>query len=290
MADAASFALAAVWLWQLRALPVVGAGRARRWRADFGEGWTAFIGRRWLVAVVVQFAGLNVCLAGFSVVGPLVAQRRLGGALGWSVILAAEAAGLLVGSLLALRLSPRRPQFSAVLATFGFVPPFVLLALGAPLPAVAGCALLGGVCGDLFEVLWTTAVQAHVPAEVLSRISAFEAFGAFVVGPPAIAVAGPLATAFGPESVLAAGAVLMSCGRPPTGRAPTGRPPTGRMQRSRSSCTPPGSPLRPVPASRESDTRLDLGVLSENGQLGPGCGRRARARMTVPRHRTPLAR
>lgn len=211
LVDAATFMIAGIWLWRLRSLPPAGGSDAERhrWFADVRQGWSAFLARRWLVAVVLQFAAVNACLAALSVLGPLVAQARMGGALGWSAILAAQAAGFLLGSLLALRLSAHRPVRAAVLATFGFVPPFVLLATGAPVAVVAVSALLGGLCQDVFSVLWATALQIHVPDDVLSRIVAFDTLGSFAVGPPAIALAGPLAETYGPEPVLAAAAAVM---------------------------------------------------------------------------------
>ncbi len=52
---------------------------------------------------------LMVLQAVIGVLGPVVAQQRLGGATGWSIILGAESVGMLVGVALAIRARPRYP-------------------------------------------------------------------------------------------------------------------------------------------------------------------------------------
>ncbi|RMI33740.1 hypothetical protein EBN88_24370, partial [Streptomyces triticirhizae] len=97
-----------------------------------------------------------------------LADDRLGGAAAWSLIVTAQAVGFVVGGLVALRIRPRFPMRTATYATFGFVPPFLLLALGAPVWLIAVSTRVNGVCGDVFEVLWSTEPQRHVPQEALS--------------------------------------------------------------------------------------------------------------------------
>ena len=119
------------------------------------------------------------------------------------------AVGLVSGSLIALRLRPAFPLRVAAAATFGFLPPFLVLALHAPLWLVAVSMLVNGVCVDIFEVLWDTALQTHVPSHALARISSYDALGSFVLGPAGLAIAGPVAAAIGVTATLAgAGALL----------------------------------------------------------------------------------
>src|SRR5262249_59206934 len=64
----------------------------------------------WVWALVVQFAVVvRAWCGGSQVLGPAVANAHLGGAAAWGLISAAEATGLIVGGLIALRWSPRRP-------------------------------------------------------------------------------------------------------------------------------------------------------------------------------------
>jgi hypothetical protein len=59
-----------------------------------------------------------------------------------------------------------------------------------------------GIGIELFSVFWDTSLQAHVPNEVLSRVSAWDAIGSLVLIPAAYAAVGPLADAIGIETTL----------------------------------------------------------------------------------------
>jgi predicted MFS family arabinose efflux permease len=206
--DAASFAAATVLIAGIR---TVLAGRvvATTMVADLREGWQEFRQRAWVWLLVGQFAFVNGCFAAVNVLGPVLARQYLGGAPAWGAVLSAMAVGLVSGSLIALRLRPAFPLRVAAAATFGFLPPFLVLALHAPLWLVAASMLVNGVCVDIFEVLWDTALQTHVPNHALARISSYDALGSFVLGPLGLAIAGPVAAAIGVTPTLAgAGALL----------------------------------------------------------------------------------
>jgi hypothetical protein len=82
----------------------------------------------------VVVAALN---ANAGVLGPLTAQRHLGGARAWSVIVAAQALGTIAGAGLATRLRVRRPILVAVLATLPSALPIALLGSRAPVWLIA---------------------------------------------------------------------------------------------------------------------------------------------------------
>jgi MFS family permease len=206
-ADAASFGVSALLLLGVR-LPAGARTAATSVLTDLREGWREFASRRWLWVVVSQFALVNGCFAAVNVLGPLTAQRSLGGAAGWSAVLTCLSVGLVAGSLLALRLRPRFPLRTAVAATLGFAPPFVLLAVPAPVWLIGAAMLATGVCVDVFEVLWDTTLQQHVPHTALSRIGAYDAVGSFALGPVCLAVVGPLADSVGTRAVLLAGGAV----------------------------------------------------------------------------------
>ena len=92
-------------------------------------------------------------------------------------MLAALGVGLVLGSLVALRIRPERPLLVGVVAITLLVPPLVLLAFVAPWQAIAASTLLAGIRIELFSVFWDTSLQTHVPNEVLSRVSAWDAIG-----------------------------------------------------------------------------------------------------------------
>jgi MFS family permease len=171
--------------------------------ADLREGWQEIRSRQWLWVPMAQFAVVNLCLSpSINVLGPVVAKEHYGGALAWSVIITAQAVGLIAGSLIAMRLRPRFPLLAATSVTFAFVPPFFLLAFNAPVPLAAISMLAIGVAIDIFEVLWLTAVQEHIAGDKLSRVTSWDALGSFALGPVGLLLVGPISASLGTQRTL----------------------------------------------------------------------------------------
>ncbi len=179
--------------------------------ADLRGGWREFVQRRWAVAMVVSFGLFQLTyFPALLVLGPLVAQQRLGGAAAWGLVLAVESAGSVLGGLFALRLRVSRPLVACQL----FVLPagLLLIALSVPLPlvALAGVSFLVGIGFALGNTLWLTALQRNVPEHALSRISSFDWLGSVALNPIGYALIGPIAGAVGNAEALAvAGAINM---------------------------------------------------------------------------------
>ena len=114
--------------------------------------------------------------------------------------------GSVLGALLALGRAPRRPMIVATVATFGYGLPCALLALRAPVAAVAAGALLAGAGSALGGTFAAAAEQQQLPAGVLARVTAFQTVIAFAFGPLAFAAAGPVAAVVGARAVLGFGA------------------------------------------------------------------------------------
>ncbi len=135
--------------------------------------------------------------------------RRLGDR---GLVLASVGVGLLIGSLVALRVRPERPLFVGVIAITMLFPPLALLAIEAAWPVIAASALLAGIGIELFSVFWDTSLQAHVPNDVLARVAAWDAIGSLVLIPAAYAIVGPMSDAIGIDETLwiCAGIVLVS--------------------------------------------------------------------------------
>jgi predicted MFS family arabinose efflux permease len=205
--DALTFLASAGLLAQIR-LPRAVRAEAPNLLRELREGWDEFRSREWLWAIVAAAAIGNVCSsAGFVVLGPVVAERELGGAAAWGIIVAGMGAGFIVGGLLTLRLRPRRPLLVAQLGILAAVLPWVALALPAPVPVIVLAAFVAGIGIDIFGVLWDTALQQQIPHDRLSRVSAWDQLGSFVAIPIGLTIAGPLADLLG-----VAETILLFCG------------------------------------------------------------------------------
>lgn len=213
-ADSITFLVSASFLLLMRAPAASGrSSSSATMIAQLREGWHEFRSRQWVWVVVSQFALVNLCFPpSINVLGPLVAKEHWGGALAWSVILAAESVGLIAGSFVAMRVRPSFPMRVATVATFGFLPPFFLLAVHAPVWLMAASMLVNGLAVDLFEVLWATSLQEHVPATALSRVSSYDALGSFVLGPIGLLIVGPVSQALGAKWTLIAAGCLVAFG------------------------------------------------------------------------------
>jgi Major Facilitator Superfamily len=223
-ADAASFAVAGFLRAGMR-FPASPAGSTRPDGADgadgpaapkatmlheLREGWRDFISRRWLWVVVLEFACvIAVYTATVSVLGPLVAATHFGGARSWGVILSAYAAGAVLGGIGMISFRPRRILLAAILSVPALA--MLLFALAVPLsvPLTAATAMLAGAFLEIFSVSWTTTMQQEIPADKLSRLSAYYALGSYALAPVGTMIAGPVAGVFGTSAVLAAGGILI---------------------------------------------------------------------------------
>lgn len=206
-ADAISFGLAALLLARLRVNHTERLQASSVWY-DLREGWTEFVLRRWLWVIVVAFGALNAIQVGIMLtLGPAIADATIGRS-GWGYVLAAQAAGFVLGTLVMLRFQPRHPMRAGMLGVCANVPVLLVLGLQPQLVPLVLLAILGGIGMDVFGIAWETSLQQHVPQEKLSRVFSYDALGSFVAIPVGQLLAGPLAGAFGISTVVTAGAVL----------------------------------------------------------------------------------
>jgi len=124
-------------------------------------------------------------------------------------VLAAQAAGAVVGGMVMIRFRPRRMLLAASLSVAPTAALLFALAVPLVVPLIAVAAFAAGGCIEVFEVNWLTAMQQEVPPDRLSRVSSYDALGSWGLAPVGMVAAGPLAAAFGTPVVLVAGGVLV---------------------------------------------------------------------------------
>ena len=199
--DAATFAVSAVCLTLLR-LPARDERERTPFLRDLRDGWTAFRSRRWVWTFVAYFAIGNMLWGAWSALGPIVAERDLGGAAVWGTILGAVGVGALVGSLVAARVRPPRPLLfvAALEGLFGL--PLLFLAAAAPAPLLAVGAFTSGFGMMLGNSVWESTLQRRIPGDALSRVSSYDWFGSFAFYPLGLATWGSVAHAIGLHNAL----------------------------------------------------------------------------------------
>ncbi|PXY31748.1 MFS transporter [Prauserella muralis] len=196
--NAVAFLLAAPILAMVRRVPPVKAER-RPLRAEIGEGLRWLWRHQVLRMLATSMCLMNVTMLAAFAILVLYARQRLGtDAVGYGLLLAAMAAGSLLGAMVASRLQARFPD--SVLLRTGLVIEtltHVFLAL-AEVPWVAAVTLVVfGVHGSLWGVVATTWRQRVVPDHLRGRVNSV--YLLFSVGGAAIGslVSGPLADTFG---------------------------------------------------------------------------------------------
>ncbi|EHR51354.1 arabinose efflux permease family protein [Saccharomonospora marina XMU15] len=182
---------------------------------ELREGWTEFVGHSWLRRVVAASMIINAVFHGsVMVLGPAVADQTIGrGA--WGLVLAAWAAGMALGAVIAMRLRVRRLLLAGVTGMFLNVPLMLGLALTPQaLLLLAAAALLAGIAIGQFGVAWETTMQEHIPPEKLARVYSYDLLGGLLAVPAGQVAAGPVADAIGtgPALLCAAGILALAVG------------------------------------------------------------------------------
>ena len=199
--DAASFGVSAFCLARLH-LPLHVGLPPQSFARDLVDGWREFVARTWVWLSVVSFSLANMMSSVWLVLAAVWVKDGHGGAGAWTVILVVSAIGALVAGATALRLKPRRPLLIASIASIPHASPIIVLALKLPWEILVVTALVTGFGGMLFNTLWETTLQQHVPPASLSRVSAYDWFGSLLGDPIGLALAGVVAAGIGMSRTL----------------------------------------------------------------------------------------
>lgn len=180
--DAVTFVVAALLLLGLRLAGSVPSGGGAL--DDLRTGWAGFRARNWLWSYTAAgTAVVAAWLAGYQLLGPLVADRGYSGARSWGLVQGAFAAGLLAGTFVCLLWKPRRLMLVCVVASSAIMLPLAALGAGLSLSWVLGAAVVAGIGLDVAIVAWSTVMQQQVPDAELGRLGAFNAVGERVAIP-----------------------------------------------------------------------------------------------------------
>jgi len=175
--------------------------------ADLREGWRYFTDTTWLWVVVLAFGFLNALHSGaIFTLGPLLAKETSIGETGWGLGLSAEAAGLLLLSVVMIKIRLERPLLWGMAGCAFFGLPMLAMGLAPHVVPLVIAFFIAGMGVELFGLGWNLAMQEHVPDEMLSRAYSYDSLGSFIAIPVGQLLAGPVAILFGlRETILAAG-------------------------------------------------------------------------------------
>jgi MFS family permease len=204
--DAATFVVSAMLLARVhpraRGAVRVAASIAHELRA----GWREVIARTWVWVTIAAFTGMVLALyTQWYALAPIVARNTYGSAGVFGVLESVAGAGAVLGAVVAVRWRPLRPMFTGLLLVLPWPVMGTVFALHAPLAIVVCAAFSVGFGFALFGIWWETSLARYIPPHALSRVSSYDWVGSLALLPVGFAVAGPLASAFGPRTVLLIG-------------------------------------------------------------------------------------
>ena len=206
-ADALSW-LVAAWLIGRVSLPSMPRRDDGNMLRELREGWAVFTGNTWLWVVVAGFGVMNAIHAGaWFTLGPSIALDTFG-ARGWGLVLSAESVGLLVMTLVMLRVRLRRPLLAGMIGMLFFVGSLTVLGVAPHVVPLMVAAFVAGAGMEVFGIGWSVTLQENIDGSVLSRAASYDALGSFVAIPLGQMLFGPLGSAFGARPVIVAGAVV----------------------------------------------------------------------------------
>jgi MFS family permease len=181
----------------------VATAGGRAFFRDLAAGWREFTSHTWIWVMVAGAALFLFAIDGpIQVLGPVVARDVYDGARTWGLTSAAMGLGQIAGGLLSLRWRPRRPMFVIAAGMSLTALPVALLALEAPAWMLYVAMSVIGVEWGLYDPFWLTCMQREVAPDMISRVSAYDYLGVLAFYPAGLALAGPLADAFGRSRVL----------------------------------------------------------------------------------------
>jgi predicted MFS family arabinose efflux permease len=201
--DAATFTIGGIVLFTFRHVAPASSQTENTMFDDLIHGWKIFISFRWIVIGVFGFSFIILAwAAGENILGPLIALKEFNGAKSWSLVLTFEGIGLLLGSIIGLKIKLKYPLRFLLIISFSISLYMWSMAKPQSIWFIAFCALLWGITLDLWITIWSTAMAREVPREALSRVSSFDAMGTMLLRPVGLAIAGPLSMAIGISNTL----------------------------------------------------------------------------------------
>src|SRR5215210_5329511 len=190
--DAATFLVSAVFLIRMGMPPAQrAAGAAAGFWAELRGGVAEVRRRRWIWSFMPALTSYHlVALPCVLALGPVIADRELGGAGSWAVIVTCFGIGTIVGAVLSLRLRLERPMLACVLCIAGAACQPLIIGFAGSTGAIAAFELLAGIGVSAGFTLWETTLGREIPPHALSRVTSLDWFttaGAMPLGFAAVA-------------------------------------------------------------------------------------------------------
>ena len=180
-------------------------------RKELVEGFRYVISVPWIwTGIAAATVILMVAMSPYTVLLPRVVQTHYHRGVGsYGLLFSGMAAGMVAGSLAWARWHPRKWRVAICFAAFGINDVgIVVLALTPWYPLGIASAVWRGLWIGIGIAAWMTLINELVPEHLLSRVLSFDFFGSLGLTPVGFVLAGAVATAVSPTTILAVGGAL----------------------------------------------------------------------------------
>lgn len=177
-------------------------------RRELADGFRYVASVPWLwTGIGAATVILMLAMAPYNVLLPHIVEDHYRRGVGsYGLLFSLMALGMVVGSLCWARWHPRRGRVALCFAAFGVNDlGMVAVALSPWYPLACAAVVWRGFWIGIGLASWTTLVTELVPEHLLARVFSFDYFGSFGLTPVGYALAGAVAAAVAPTTVLAVG-------------------------------------------------------------------------------------
>jgi MFS family permease len=172
-------------------------------------GLSAVRSRPWVLVVILQGTVQLLLVMGPALVLLPILLKERGELSAFGVMVGLQAAGSVLGGLVAGGLKSSRSGVIGVCALALLGVQLLCLALELPLYVLGFAMVVTGFGYSLFGVLWMSALQRSVPDELLGRVLSVEMLGTFALAPVGLALAPVAIELLGNTSVLVGALVIL---------------------------------------------------------------------------------
>jgi len=211
--DAASFLVSAIFLIRMGSPPAQRAADAvSDFWAELRGGVAEVRRRRWMWTFMPALTAYHlIALPCVLALGPVIADRELGGAGSWAVIVTCFGAGTILGAIVALRLRVERPMLVCTICFLAAACQPIIIGFAGSTAAIAGFELLAGIGVSAGFTLWETTLGREIPPGSLSRVTSLDWFTTAGAMPLGFAFVAAVAAALGTRpTMLAASLVVLA--------------------------------------------------------------------------------
>ena len=210
--DAATFGVSLVALLFIASGPAAATRDGSSLLTEIREGWSYTFSVPWLWITIFGFALINAAVYGPILIGLpiLVVDELRADQSVYGLLVAAMGVGEVIGAVVTAQLRRGRNGTVMYLYVLAEGVAVALFATLAPIPVLLLLAGVVGYCVMGFTILWESAIQQHVPRELLGRVTSIDYFGAILIGPITPIVAALLVGAIGPAMLFLWGGLIAS--------------------------------------------------------------------------------